>query len=821
MTSLAEGLSEEIVTGLSRFSYLRVMARGQTVQVAHQAADARSAGQALGARYVLEGSLRQAGSQLRVAVQLVDTTTGAHLWAETYNRPFDSSDLFGLQDDLVPRIVSTVADAYGVLPHSMSQAVRSKPFEQLSPDEALLRSLSYAERVTAEEHAEAKAGLERALQQAPAHSDCWAMLSIMLADEYGHGFGAAPETLEGALRAARRAVDANPSNHRAYQALAWALYLRKEFVASRHAGERALALNPMDACTAVYVGQTLAYSGDWDRGCALIARAIELNPHHPGWYWYASFLNAYRHRDYRTALAAALKMNLPGVSLVDVALAATYGQLGDGEAARQAIRELLAGKPDYAAIARQELEKWFDAEIVAHLIDGLRKAGLDIERAESAPARVAERPKTDGQASTPSIAVLPFTNMSADKEQEYFSDGLAEELLNALSKIDDLKVAARTSAFSFKGKSVNASEIGARLGVNHILEGSVRRSGNRLRISVQLVNASDGFHLWSNRYDSEMRDLFVVQDEITLAVVGALKGMLFGAEKAALLKRYTDDAAVHELFLKGRYYANKYSGEGWTRAIEFFQRAIDMQPDHAPSHAGMAVCYGCLWYFGLLPAGQTVPQCKAATRKALEIDGTLADAHLPLAIITFFYDWEWERAEQAFQQSVALNSNNAEALSYYALFLAFEGRADEALAQAQRALEIDPLSPLINMTVGWAYFSTGRSDDALDQVGKMIEIEPDFYGAYWLKGAIRLAEGRYADAVEALKRAVSLGGHPIVVADLGSAYGLAARREDATSILDQLLEMRRRAYVPATCIARVSQPARRDRESDRVAGDGV
>ena len=402
-----------------------------------------------------------------------------------------------------------------------------------------------------------------------------------------------------------------------------------------------------------------------------------------------------------------------------------------------------------------------------------------------------------------SIAVLPFTNMSADADNEHFCDGLAEELLNALSKIDDLRVAARTSAFSFKGKSVNASEIGAKLSVNHILEGSVRRSGTRLRISVQLVNASDGFHLWSDRYDREMRDIFDVQDEIALAVVGTLKVMLFGAEKAALLKRYTDDAAVHELFLKGRYYSYKYSAEGWTRAIEFFQRAIDMQPDYAPAHAGMAACHGCLWFFGLLPAGQTIPQCKAATHKALEVDRTLGEAHLSLAIITFFYDWEWERAEQAFRQSIALNSNNAEALSYYALFLAFEGRTDEAHDRAQRALEIDPLSPLINMNVGWTYFATGRSDAALNQAGKMIEIEPDFYGAYWLKGAIRLAEGRYADAVEELKRAASLGGHHIVVADLASAYGLASRREDATIILDQLLETRRRQYVPAICMARV------------------
>jgi tetratricopeptide (TPR) repeat protein len=189
-------------------------------------------------------------------------------------------------------------------------------------------------------------------------------------------------------------------------------------------------------------------------------------------------------------------------------------------------------------------------------------------------------------------------------------------------------------------------------------------------------------------------------------------------------------------------------------------------------------------------------------QRALELDGTLADAHAAVAMITFFYDWEWERAEQAYRQSIALNPNNAEALSYYALFLAFGG-ADDALGRAQRALEIDPLSPLINMNVGWTYFSVGRADDAWDQAEKMIEIAPDFYGAYWLKGAIRLAEGRYGDAIEELKRAVALGGHQIVVADLASAYGLAGRTEDAATILDQLLEMRRSHYVPAICIARV------------------
>ncbi|HKZ78845.1 MAG TPA: hypothetical protein VJ124_11125 [Pyrinomonadaceae bacterium] len=278
---------------------------------------------------------------------------------------------------------------------------------------------------------------------------------------------------------------------------------------------------------------------------------------------------------------------------------------------------------------------------------------------------------------------------------------------------------------------------------------------------------------------------------------------LFGDEKAAVLKRYTDDAEVHELFLKGRYYSYKYTAEGWKRAIEFFEKAIEKQPDYAPAYAGMAASRGCLWFFGLLPAEQTIPQSKTAAIRALKIDENLADAHLSLGIITFFYDWEWEKAEQQFKQSIALNPNSAEALSYYAMFLGFEERFDEAISRGKRSLEIDPLSPLINMNVGWTYFSAGLLDEALDQAGKIMEIEPDFFGAYWLKGAIYLSEGEYEEAVKELKKAVSLGGHQIVLADLGSAYGLVGKKEEAAFILDQLLEMRRREYVPAICIARV------------------
>jgi adenylate cyclase len=402
-----------------------------------------------------------------------------------------------------------------------------------------------------------------------------------------------------------------------------------------------------------------------------------------------------------------------------------------------------------------------------------------------------------------SIAVLPFVNISADDENEYFCDGLAEELLNALSRINELKVVARTSSFSFKGKSASVSEIGEKLGVRTVLEGSVRKSENRLRISVQLVNVADGFHLWSERYDRDMRDIFELQDEITLSVTEALKVRLVGGERSIVLRHYTDNAEAYELFLKGRYYHYKYTAEGWRRAIEFFEKAVKITPDYAPAYAAMTSSWGCLWFFGLVSADQAIPRMRAATAKALEINKDLAEAHLSSATVSFFHDWEWRTAEEEFKRAVELDSRNAEAFSFYSMFLAFEERLDEAIALSKRSLAIDPLSPLINMNAGWTYFTGGLLEEALEQVANMIEIEPEFYGAYWLKGAICLVEGRYEAAIDELRKGVSLGGHQTVLADLGSAYGLAGRKKEAEAVLDQLLEMRRTAYVSAICIARV------------------
>ena len=758
VAALADGLSEEIVTGLSRFSYLRVIARGSTSRYAAATTDVRAIAQEIGARYVLEGSVRQAGTQLRVAVQLVDASNGAHLWAETYNRAFEPSAIFDVQDDLVPRIVSTVADAYGVLPHSMSQALRAKAFEDLTPYEALLRSFVYAERVTAEQHAEAKAGLERAVQQAPRHSDCWAMLSIMLADEYGHGFGAAPATLERAVHAARQAVDAHPANHRAYQALAWALFLRKEFDACRTAGERAIALNGMDASTAAYVGQVLAYSGQWPRGLELIARATSLNPHHPGWYWYAPFLDAYRRSDYAGALSYAIRINLPGVPLVDVALAATHGQLGQLKPAGDALRNLLAARPDYARIARVELGKWFDREIVEHLIDGLRKAGLDAATAGAAPAVSVATPASGIAAvppPMPSIAVLPFTNMSASADQDYFSDGLAEEIINLLAQASDLKVIARTSAFAFRGKDEDVRKVAQALDVTHVLEGSVRRAGERIRVTAQLIAAADGAHVWSERFDKELSDVFAVQDEIAGAIAKALRVKFSGTAQP----RYVPKLPAYEAFLRARHQHATVTPESWELARKSFESAVELDPAFALAHAGL----GFYWLgqahfgFGSHRPHDTIPLARAAAQRALRLDDSLPDAHALLAAIASLYDLDWDAAERHCEDPLARQAGFALTRPIYGGVQFLKGNAELAVEIAARAIAENPLDVWPRMNQHAYLQAAGREREAYDQAQNVLELDPTQVVARVSIAHFHAAWGERSAAVAAARKACEVG----------------------------------------------------------------
>jgi serine/threonine protein kinase len=422
----------------------------------------------------------------------------------------------------------------------------------------------------------------------------------------------------------------------------------------------------------------------------------------------------------------------------------------------------------------------------------------DLKTLASAPSTKQAAAKTSA-----SIAVLPFVNMSADPENEYFCDGLAEELLNALAKVEALHVAARTSAFSFKGKDVPVSEIGHALNVTTVLEGSVRKAGNRLRIIAQLINVADGYHLWSERYDREMQDIFDIQDEISLAIVDALKVKLLGSEKAAVLKRYTENTEAYQLYLKGRFHYGKWTEEGFRKSIEYFEGAIEKEPNYAPAFAGMSNSYAYLWWYGYLLPNESAPRMKEAAARALAIDSALAESHLCLARLKYTYDWDWLGGEREFKQTLELNPGYAEAHEQYGLFLALMGRVDEAIVKGTRALELDPFSLLTNLNVGWIYWCVGQSHGMREQGRKLIEIEPNFFGGHYLSAVEFWWRGMWEQAISGCQMAAALGGLPIVLSSLGSIYGIVGERDKAQQVLDELAELSSRRYVPRYDVALV------------------
>ena len=784
--ALAEGLTEDIVTGLSRFSYLRVIARGSTALYSGDGLDVRSVGQELGARYVMEGSVRQAGSTLRVAVQLVDASSGAHLWAETYNRAFDPHAVFELQDDLVPRVVSTVADWYGILPRSMSEAVRSKPVDQLSPYEALLRAFGYYARVTPQEHAAARPILERAVEEAPGHA-AWAMLSMLYGEEDRFGFNALPDPLGRSLQAARRAVEAAPESHVSHLALAQAHYFRKELDAFRSAAERALALNPLDGATVEYLAHLLAFAGDWERGCELGERARLLNPHHPAWYWALPFLDAYRRGDYQRARALAPKALMPGQYYSHALFAAVYGQLGEREAASEHVRELLGLRPDFAAIARDQFGKWYLPQLVEQLIDGLRKAGLAIAPGGGRDDR---GPSDDGPSGTPArdsaavaIAVLPFSDMSPTKDQEYLCEGMAEEIMNALVRVEGMRVASRASTFRARQGGGDLKAIARALSVGHVLEGSVRSAGTRLRVTAQLTDVASGYQLWSERFDREAADVFAVQDEIASGVVAAVKARLAPGARPPRLRPQAPNLEAYRAYLRGRHLRGKEDHAG---ALQAFGEAIRLDPSHAPSWTGLAEITVLSSVFSMLLPREACRTARQALEKAASLQGESADGWH----VEGFACWierRWEAMEVAWRRALELEPTHVLALGSFAISLCTLQRLEEALPFFERAREADPLASFPYTLTGGGYLTCGRRHEAVRHLEDALAFEKEDVTALYFMSVAKVALENGEEGIALAERAVTVshrGG--VLVGILGWALATTGRTAEARALLGEL-----------------------------------
>ena len=394
----------------------------------------------------------------------------------------------------------------------------------------------------------------------------------------------------------------------------------------------------------------------------------------------------------------------------------------------------------------------------------------------------------------PSIAVLPFANLSADPENEYFSDGMSEEIINALTKLNGLHVVARTSAFAFKGKNEDIREIGKKLHVEHVLEGSVRKSGNRLRITAQLIKIADGYHLWSERFDRTMNDIFVIQDEISLSIAEKLKVTLLENEKNAIVKRSTENLEAYNLFLQGKYAANKSTRESIEIAIKKFEEAIALSPDYALAYAEMATQYYYSGLMNLLHPNDAYPKAKVLAEKAIEIDPMVSEAYAVLATIKYNYEWDWEGAQQGFKKAVELNSNNAGTRGQYGFYFLCLGKISESFAELASAYSLDPLYDPTFM--GLVLLRTGRLKEARDQFLKSIDEEPTRVHARWLIGHIDVLEGRYEEGFSHIRKALSLSNkNEMVLAAWGWSNAFAGNRNEAVKAIDELFECSKHKYV--------------------------
>jgi len=402
----------------------------------------------------------------------------------------------------------------------------------------------------------------------------------------------------------------------------------------------------------------------------------------------------------------------------------------------------------------------------------------------------------------PSIAVMPFANMSTDAEQEFFCDGMAEEIINALTQVDGLRVVARTSTFGFKGQNVDLRQVGRRLNVGAILEGSVRKMANRLRVSAELIDVSNGFQLWSERFDRDIEDVFAVQDEISQAIVETLRVKLVGKPPTALVRRHTENLEAYALYLKGRFFWNKRTEENLQRGIELFEQAIEKDLDYALAYAGLADSYIILGYYGALPPQRTFPLAKSAAQRALMLDDSLAEASTSLAFSSLLYDWDWSAAESGFARALSINPDYATALHWHAEFLAFKGRIDEALEQSRRALANDPLSPILNVLLGWTQYYARDYDGAIHTLGQTLELAPDLVPAQMWLGLALARRSMYDEAIETLERAVELSDRsPLPLAMLAQTHAAAGQRSEADQLTGELSKMSERIYVPPYHIA--------------------
>ncbi|UCH08820.1 MAG: tetratricopeptide repeat protein, partial [Deltaproteobacteria bacterium] len=733
---LADGITENIITALSKVPEVFVIARNSVFTYKGKPVKIRQVSEELGVQYVLEGSVQTSDGRLRITAQLIDATAGHHLWADRFDR--DLKDIFAVQDEVTLNILSALRVKFT---HG-EQARVQETTDNLEAWSYVVEGVSHFESFTKDDNARAQQLFERAVKADPKYSYAWAMLGWTHWIDATYGYSeSSSESFKKAVEIAQKAMeldDKQPDVH----ALMGGIYLfQRQYDNAFTEGERAIALAPNVACNRAILAQTMLFAGRFEEAITLVKSAMRLNPHYPSWYLQPLAMAYSMIGDHEEARALNERLlnrrKEAGGNIITplIGLVANSMFLGREDEAKAYVKEILEVEPNFSLEQFQKGNFFKDSLQLKHTFEALRRAGIP----ERPPLPLPDKP---------SIAVLPFVNMSGDPEQEYFSDGMTEDLITDLSKISGLFVIARNSVFIYKGKVVKTAEVGRELGVRYVLEGSVRKANGRVRITAQLVDATTEGHIWAERYDRDLKDIFALQDEVTKKIVAALAVKLTEDEEKRFVRRYTDNMEAYDSLLQGMEYKNRYTKEANLQARQLYERAIALDPEFALAYALLGLTHFHEWSLGWSQDPQSLEQAFELAQRAIALDDSLPEAH---AILGEVYLWkkQHEQAVAESEKTIALNPNDADGIVRLGNILNWTGRPGKAIELVKKAMRLNPMYPVWYLwNLGHAYFLTDQYEEAIETLKRCLDRTPDFLPAhiYLTASYIRLGRNEEAQA---------------------------------------------------------------------------
>jgi adenylate cyclase len=710
----SDGITEAIITTLSNVTNLFVIARNSSFTYKGKPVKVQQVAEELGVRYVLEGSVQRSGDRVRITAQLIDALKGHHLWAENYDREF--GDIFALQDDITEHV--TVALKVKL---TEGEQARIRRGHANNPEAYVywLRGLEFNRIYTKEACAQARKLYEKAAELDPNYGHAWQSIGWTHYRDGRFGWTDTPDqSLVLAEEMAQKSLTMNDSDANAYALLSVVYMARRQHDKAVAYGEKALALAPDFADLNATIAIPLMYSGRPEEAIELVKNAMRLSPYYPAWYL-AVLGIAYRITgQYEEAIALLESWRAranPRSALPYLCLAYTYVEAGRGEEAQVSVAEVLKRKPKASieGYLKANMFPYKDPADIERVTASLRKAGLP----DKPPLPLPDKP---------SIAVLAFDNMTGDPQQEYLSDGISENIISALSKISKLFVIARHSTFTYKGKPVKVQQIGRELGVRYVMEGSVQKAGDRLRVTAQLVDATTGNHLWSERYDRDLKDIFAVQDDITKNIIAAIQVKLTEGEQARATAKGTDNLEAYLKCLQANELIHRVNIESNALGKQLAEEAVALDPEYAWAYYNLGRGHQLDVFLRVSKSPkQSIGKAIGLIKKAIALDATLAEAHGRLGYIYSMIGKYDEGIAQA-EKGVAVNPNSAMAHMMLGKTLSFAGRWEESIPVYKKAIRLNPIPTNFYLySLGISYAFTGQYEEAITWCEKAVREEPD------------------------------------------------------------------------------------------------